>query len=186
MTTLKWEEGKTYRIKPDMVDRYTGLFEICKDIYYQLGDEPFTVQSIDREGRVIKLVEISNDILNIDYWFYANEIKYFDLAEHTEEKQEMKSTKTEQEIVAEWFNKYIYVVENDPTVNTRLYVSSHSRQLILETDLTDIIGEDIYTFIVSRYNLLHTEEETKRKQELLDKRAELELQLAEINKELEE
>lgn len=142
---------------------------------------PISVEEM-RDG-CSDLVTMSNNHGAIHYMPMSDINEYFELVE---EKQEMTSTKTEQEIVVEWFNKYIYVVENDSTVDDRLYVSSHSRQLSLETDLTDIIGEDIYTFIVGRYNLLQTQEETKRKKELLDKRAELELQLAQINKELGE
>ena len=62
-----------------------------------------------------------------------------------------------------------------------------SDALILSTTLTDIYGiEQIYDFIQMRYNQMIIAEVGRRKKELLDKRAELELELAQINKELGE
>lgn len=191
MTKLKWEEGKMYQFRIDMVDKYLSLFEICKDIFNLIGYKTFIVKDIDREGRVTKLVGISNDILDIDYWFYADEIKYFDLVEdsdveYSKEEQEMTlPTKTEQEIVVEWLEKLHYVMRNDSSVSEDLGLSGN--ELVLSTDLCYIYGAtDIYDFIQMRYNQMIIAEVGRRKKELLDKRVALELELAEIKKELGE
>ena len=110
-----------------------------------------------------------------------------DINEHfelVEGEQEMSSTKTEQEIVVEWLDKLHYVMLNDDHVED---IRPCSDALILSTTLTDIYGiKLIYDFIQMRYNQMTIAEVGRRKKELLDKRAELELQLAQINKELGE
>lgn len=185
MTALKWEEGKIYQLRIDMVDEYLSLFEICRDIYNIIGLKTFMVKDIDRAGRVTKLVGITNDTLDIDYWFYAHEIKYFDLVEDTEDAQEMPFTITEQEIVVEWLEKLYYVMRNDSSVHKHMCL--YGGGLALPTDLCDIYGAtNIYDFITNRHTEMKSQAETKRKKELLDKRVELELELAQINKELGE
>lgn len=97
----------------------------------------------------------------------------------------MTSTKTEQEIVVEWLEKLYYVMRNNDSVHEQ--VCLYSEGLVLPTDFCDIYGAtDLYNFITNRHTEMKPQAETKRKQELLDKRASLELELAEINRELGE
>lgn len=185
MTALKWEEGKMYQLRIDMADEFRTSNGINESIFNLIGYKTFMVEKVDWTGRVTKLVGYSNDTLSIDYWLYPHEIKYFDLVEDTEGEQEMTSTKTEQEIVEEWLEKLRYVMYNGDSVSEILYI--YAGGLMLSTDLCDIYGATgIYDFITNQHTEMKSQVETKRKKELLDKRAELELQLAQINKELGE
>ncbi len=185
MSNQKWQEGKTYRIKPDWVDAFIEAFTSNKKIAQLIGNSSFTVTQVsEHSGRVLRIAEWSEDLISLDYWFYADEIKYFDLVEHTEEKQEMAPAKTEQEIVLEWLDKLHYVMLNDDHIED---IRPCANALILSTTLSDIYGiEQIYDFIQMRYNQMMIAEVGRRKQELLDKKAKLELELAQINEQLGE
>ena len=186
MIKLKWEEGKMYQLRIDMVDEFKTSNGMNEDIFNLIGYKTFMVEEIGWIGRVTKLVGISNDTLGIDYWFKPEEIKYFDLVEHTEEEQEMTlHIKTEQEIVVEWLEKLHYVMLNDSSVSEELQL--YGTGLMVSTDFCDICGNThIFDFIQMRYNQMIIAEVGRRKKELLDRREELELELAQINKELGE
>lgn len=184
MTNLEWEEGKTYRIKPEMADDFMRKSYHNTDIFNIIKSSKITPTYVDHNGRVFGIEEHQIPSF-ITYWFKPEEIKYFDLVEHTEEEQEMTSTKTEQEIVVEWLEKLHYVMRHDDSVHENMCL--YADGLVLPTDLCDIYDAvNIFDFVDGHYKHMKAKAEVKRKKELLDKRAALELELAQINKELGE
>ena len=91
----------------------------------------------------------------------------------------LSEAQLEAKIVKEWFNKVNWL-----TANTE--VSSWSR-LEVVTEMGGVLyNEDCVDFVINSYNAYKAKEKEKEKQKLLDKKAELELQLAEINQRLGE
>jgi hypothetical protein len=186
MSNQKWQEGETYQLRIETSDNFRTSNAMNENIFNLIGYKTFMVEGVDLSGGVTKLAGFSTTTSDILYWFNSSEIKYFDLVEHTEEKQEMTSAKTEQEIVLEWLGKLEYVMREDNSVSEELQLDANGG-LRFDTDFTTAYGsKEIYEFIAIRHAQLKATYESKRKQELLDKRATLELELAQINKELGE
>ena len=94
-------------------------------------------------------------------------------------------TVLEEKYIKEFLKRLKYVLYHDITVASILDVNVES-ELYLEGDIATIYGvDDIYTYINNSYDQLTSQAAQKRKQELLDKRAKLDLELAQINSELE-
>lgn len=86
--------------------------------------------------------------------------------------------------IKEFLKRLEYVLWNDPTVFSSL--QCRTDELTLDSDISTIYGiDDIYTYINNSYDQLTSQAAQKRKQELLDKKAKLDLELAQINSELE-
>ena len=94
-------------------------------------------------------------------------------------------TVLEEKYIKEFLKRLEYVLYYDNTVASILDVNVES-ELYLEGDIATIYGvDDIYTYINNSYDQLRSQAAQKRKQELLDKKAKLDLELAQINSELE-
>lgn len=98
--------------------------------------------------------------------------------------------KSPEQHVKEFLKKLEYVLDKDSTVASSLGFTRHIHYgdptLLLGSDISDIKGvDDIYTYINNSYDQLTSQAAQKRKLELLDKKAKLDVELAEINKELE-
>lgn len=92
--------------------------------------------------------------------------------------------KSPEQHVKEFLKKLEYVLWNDTTVFDHLTV--RAEELVIDSDVATIYGiDDVYTYINSSYDQLTSQAAQKRKQSLLDKKARLDVELAEINKELE-
>ena len=177
MSNQEWQEGKTYRIKPDMVHEFECKSYSNKKIIDVLGTNKFTVKKVFLNCAT-ELERFSKQGLNIGHWFNDSEIQYFDLVED-------QQTAYEQDCVIKWLDKLHYVLNNDPNVEEQVF--NYPTGLALETTLSSIYGAtNIYEFVNMRYEQMQNEKSAKRKQELLDKQAELELELAKIKKELGE
>jgi hypothetical protein len=95
------------------------------------------------------------------------------------------STKSESEIVKAWLEKLLFVMTTDTSVHQQLYIGQED--LILSTDFADIHGAGkVAEFVSYRYDIMQKEIAKANRQSLLDKKAELELQLAQINEQLGE
>ena len=102
---------------------------------------------------------------------------YFELVED-------QQTSYKQDIVIKWLEKLHYVLSNDPNVEEQVF--NYPTGLALETTLSSIHGAtNIYEFVNMRYEHMQNEKSAKRKKELLDRQAELELELAKVKQELE-
>lgn len=119
-------------------------------------------------------VRITNNSGNC-YWYHS---KFF------------KLMPTPEQHVKEFLKRLEYVLDKDSTVASSLGFTRHIHYgdptLLLASDISDIKGvDDIYTYINNSYDQLTSQAVQKRKLELLDKKAKLDVELAEINKELE-
>lgn len=113
-------------------------------------------------------VRITNNSGNC-YWYHS---RFF------------KLMPTPEQHVKEFLKKLKYVLWNDTTVFNHLTV--RAEELIMDFDVSTIYGvDDVYTYINNSYDQLTSQAAQKRKLELLDKKAKLDVELAEINKELE-
>ena len=83
----------------------------------------------------------------------------------------------EAEVVKSWIKKLWWL--ND---NTEVYVPYNI--VVDMEDGTPLRNEDCVEFVIGSYNAYKAKEKDKEKQKLLDKKAELELELSEINKQL--
>lgn len=91
---------------------------------------------------------------------------------------------TPEQHVKEFLKRLEYVLIHDMTLYGN--ISHADCRLELDTQVCGITGvDDIYTYINNSYDQLTSQAAQKRKQELLDKKAKLDVELAEINKELE-
>ena len=185
MSNKQWLEGATYQFKPDMIEKFKVNSSCNKRIAVLLRYDKFTVKRVGA-GNVQELVEFRKDDIDIQYWFEENEIRYFDLVEDTTEELPMNNTNNIRpvaDIVVEWLDKLVYVSANDYTVTDMLYLNKDGA--VLTTDFSDICGSNnIYTFITNRYELLQQEAKHKKNNELMERKAKLEAELAEVNKEL--
>lgn len=87
--------------------------------------------------------------------------------------------------VAEWLDKYEYILSNDNTVNGGMVLSVHE-WLLISTDFGDVMGTSaIVDFINNRFDELHKVKQTSKQKELAEKKAKLLEELANIEKELE-
>ncbi len=90
----------------------------------------------------------------------------------------LSEAQLEAKIVKDWIQKLWWL--ND---NTDVYVPYNI--VVDMEDGTPLRNEDCVEFIINSYNAYKAKEKDKEKQKLLDKKAELELELAEINKQLD-
>lgn len=89
----------------------------------------------------------------------------------------LSEAQLEAKIVKEWIKKLFWLNNN-----TGIGVWS---AIEVVTEMGDgLYNEDCVEFIINSYNAYKAKEKDKEKQKLLDKKAELELQLAEINQRL--
>lgn len=186
MSNQQWQEGKTYQFKPDMIDEFKRLNSSNKKIAILIRNDKFTVESVDGAGAIRDLVEFSKYDIDIEYWFDKSEIQYFDVVDDTTEELPMTDTnniRPNVDIIVEWLDKLHYVMDKDNSVDDRLQHRPDS--LLLTTDFSDMSGSNnIYTFITNRYEILQQEAKYKKNNELMERKAKLEAELAEVNKEL--
>lgn len=186
MNNQQWQEGKTYRFKPDMIDEFKRLNSSNKKIAILIRNNKFTVESVDGAGAVRDLVEFSKYDIDILYWFDKSEIEYFNLVDDTTEELPMPNTiniRPNVDIVVEWLDKLHYVMDHDNSTDKQ--VCRKPDGLSLTTDFSDIRGsKNIYTFITNRYEILQQEVKHKKNNELMERKAKLEAELVDVNKEL--
>ena len=90
------------------------------------------------------------------------------------------------DIVVEWLDKLQYVLDNDTTVGYGLMPDSDGI-IMLSTDFGDITGaSSVHNFITNRYDLLQQEAKHKKNNELMERKAKLEAELADVVALLEE
>lgn len=184
MSNQQWQEGKTYQFKPAMIEEFKSSSSCNKRIAILIRDSKFTVERIGGIGSVRELVEFRKDDVEIEYWFEENEIKYFDLVEATVESSTVTNTnniRPNVDIVVEFLEKLSFVGGTDYTVSDMFDIMN----LAISTDHGDIVGAtNIYEFIAKRYDLLQQNVLAKKNKELMERKAKLEAELAEVNKEL--
>ncbi len=186
MNNQQWQEGKTYRFKPDMIEEFKNLNSSNKRVASVIRNDKFTVESVASSGVVLLLAEFSKEDIEIIFWFEGSEIKYFELVNDTTEESPMTNTnniRPNVDIVVEWLDKLTYVLQVDTTVADNLTVTPTG--IVLDADYGSIYGAvSIYNFITNRYDLLQQEAKHKKNNELIERKAKLEAELAEVNKEL--
>lgn len=135
--------------------------QIAIGYYYRICD-------IDNSQHKVRITNNSGNC----YWYH---LRFF------------KLLPTPEQHVKEFLKRLEYVLDKDNTTFGRIECWQHIQgAIVLPSDVTDIIGvDDIYTYINNSYDQLTSQAAQKRKQELLDKKAKLDVELAEINKELE-
>ena len=182
MSNQQWQEGKTYRFKPDMIEKFASLSFINRQIVNIIDNNTFKVETIGYYcGRVISISGVIGNINDLTHWFFASEIKYFDLVEATVD--DSNNIRPNVDIVVEFLDKLHYVMDHDNSVDKQVCRKPDS--LSLTTDFSDIRGSNnIYTFITNRYELLQQEAKYKKNNDLMERKAKLEAELAEVNKEL--
>ena len=85
--------------------------------------------------------------------------------------------KSESEIVKAWFDKLKWLDDNTPIAAFEGFVTN---EVNIQNNASDCID-----FVINSYEAYQNKAKQKEKQSLLDKKAELEVQLAEINKQLD-
>ena len=190
MNNQQWQEGKTYQFKPDRIDEFKRLNSSNKKIAILIRNNKFTVESVDGAGAIIDLVEFSKYDIDIEYWFDKSEIEYFNLVDDTTEELPMTNTnniRPNVDIVVEWLNKLQYVVDNDTTTVGYGLMPDSDGIIMLSTDFGDITGaSSVHNFITNRYDLLQQEAKHKKNNELMERKAKLEAELADVVALLEE
>jgi hypothetical protein len=88
------------------------------------------------------------------------------------------SEKSESDIVKAWFDKLNWLDRNTPIATFGGFLSNEIDEM---NDLSDCID-----FVINSYDAYQNKAKQKEKQELLDKKKALEVELAEINKQLGE
>lgn len=87
--------------------------------------------------------------------------------------------------VHEWLMKLGYVIASDNTV-AGLDINLQTKEVFICTDFGDIKGiSEVVKYINTNYEILKISENTKRKQELEDKRTKVLAELSEIDQELQ-
>lgn len=139
----------------------TGGSEQIKYGYY------YRVCDIENHQHRVRIINNSGNC----YWYHS---RFF------------KLLPTPEQHVKEFLKRLEYVLVNDNTIGASIDTNGFTKSLRLIADLDDIDGvDDIYTYINNSYDQLTSQAAQKRKLELLDKKAKLDVELAEINKELE-
>lgn len=164
---------------------------------FKIGDSVECVESGDFKslitvGQVYKVYKVSQEYIHVkDSYGKLSGFSYNRFTRHEPIKKEntMQQSTPEQH-VKEFLKKLEYVLVNDNTVASSLGFTRHIHygdpSLFLGSNISDIKGvDDIYTYINNSYDQLTSQAAQKRKLELLDKKAALDVELAEINKELE-
>lgn len=183
MSDIKWEEGKTYQFRKDMIDKFTLRYSSNLEITELIGNNTFTVKRVDSGGKVIDLVEFRRDDLDIEYWFDVDEMDYFDMVVDLRDTIKANNIRPDADIVVEWLEKLTYVLQVDQSVTDNLIVTPAG--IVLEADYGSIYGvTSIHNFITNRYDLLQQEAKYKKNNELMERKAKLEAELAEVDKEL--
>lgn len=187
MNNLKWEEGKTYQLKRDMAVDFCNANSSNSRIFGVIGMLPFTVKSLSGVT-VVELAEYDLNAIRLTAWFTSSEIKYFELVEDITEEPNMTNTNNIRpiaDIVVEWLDKLTYVLQVDQSVADNLTVTPAG--IVLDADYGSIYGAtSVYNFITNRYDLLQQEAKHKKNNELMERKAKLEAELAEVNMELGE
>jgi hypothetical protein len=126
----------------------------------------YTVKEVSKSGYSLSIEEYSDHNNNP----YPFDVSNFELV----------STKEQEiEIVKEWWRKLHYLVDKD---DSGLY--EDCRLLLCDNHNEEWRDEDCVELVVNMYNSYTAKETEKRKQELIDKKAKLEAELVQINKEL--
>lgn len=164
-----FQVGKTYKFNMEMKEEFINSHDANKDVFMDL----------EGLGGVITVVEINNDTVyhTGEYIVTTNEIKFFTLVEDEQEIVILPEVQFEVEVVKAWIHKLWWL--ND---NTEVYVPYNI--VVDMEDGTPLRNEDSVEFVINSYNAYQAKEKDKEKQKLLDKKAELELELAQINKQL--
>ena len=135
----------------------------------------------------IQLYNDEGDLCN--YYTYRFEL-YHSAQKSTQEEVmsgiiDKSDTVLAEKYIKEFLKRLEYVLYHDNTVASMLDVNVEG-DLYLEGDITTIYGvDDIYTYINNSYDQLTFQAAQKRKQELLDKKVKLDLELAQVISELE-
>jgi hypothetical protein len=191
------EQGHTthYMPKEDMENYFDKIEENVSMSEFKVGDKVkrltasnelvvggiYTVKEVSVSGRYIGVEEyIAPD--GDQYPFDAFNFEFICSAEESAEEQVVQDkcdslTKEQEiEIVDAWIKKLLWLDLNTP-IQTSLWVND---------ELNDSIShQHIASFVVNSYEAYKAKETEKRKKELIDKKAKLEAELAQINKELE-
>ena len=188
MNNQQWQEGKTYQVKPDMIVDFCNANSCNSRIFGVIGVKPFTVKGMSSTGSVTELAEYKLDNMSLFSWFSESEIQYFKLVEDTTEELPMTNTiniRPNVDIVVEWLDKLTYVLQVDTTVADNLTVTPAG--IVLNADYGSIYGTvSICNFITNRYEILQQEAKYKKNNELMERKAKLEAELAEVVALLEE
>lgn len=125
-------------------------------------------------------------VINDEGTLAAYYVSRFKLYQPQENNMSMKMyDNSVEQCIKEFLKRLECVLYHDITVASMLDVNVEG-DLYLEGDITTIYGvDDIYTYINNSYDQLTSQAAQKRKLELLDKKAKLDVELAQINKELE-
>lgn len=138
------------------------------------------------EGIILdNIIQLYNDEVDLcNYYTYRFEL--YQAQEKTMPEIIYKSgTVLAEKYIKEFLKRLEYVLYRDNTVASMLDVNVEG-DLYLEGDIATIYGvDDVYTYINNSYDQLTSQAAQKRKFELLDKKAKLDVELAQINSELE-
>lgn len=172
---------KKYKFNMDMkqefLDAHKGNIEVLAD----LAEFDYTITISSIEDNLVRY--------GGDYIVYETDIRFFNLFEDTtEELPDMNNTnniRPDADIVVEWLEKLTYVLQVDQSVADNLNVTPAG--ILLDADYGSIYGAtSIHNFITNRYDLLQQEAKHKKNNDLMERKAKLEAELAEVNKELGE
>lgn len=161
---------------------------------FKVGDYVECVNAGDFEGceltngrlyQIHKVDETTVLVINDEGTLAAYFISRFKLYQTQEKTMPEVMDKSVEQCIKEFLKRLEYVLVNDHSVSSDITYDTEG-VLLLTTDFCDIKGvDDVYTYINNSYDQLTSQAAQKRKQELLDKKAKLDAELAEINKELE-
>jgi hypothetical protein len=142
-------------------------------LYYNYGDDMlvgnvYTVDAVNESGSLIGVRECYSPTGQAHF-----DARNFELVE-----PEASPAKSEAEIVKAWFDKLKWLDDNTQIATFGGFLSN---------EMEDTYNlEDSVDFVINSYEAYQSEAKQKAKQELLDKKAKLELELAQINEQLGE
>lgn len=143
---------------------------------FKAGDVVIRIN--DSWGACVLGGEYIVDYMNVSYeeLFLRGHDKGYDPSNFVLKKQD--TTKEEAEIVKAWLNKLYWLCLSTDIVGTDVKV--------ITEDGYELFGKASVDFVINSYEAYQSKAKQKAKQELLDKKAKLELELAQINEQLGE
>ncbi len=163
-------------------------FKCLKDYWmYNESEEQGDIPAFKAGDKILRIEDSSllnkGDIYTFRKWLGGNEIEIEECPDETFDQTyfelvEAPPAKSEAEIVKAWLDKLYWLCLSTDIVGTDVKV--------ITEDGYELFGKASIDFVINSYEAYQSKAKQKEKQELLDKKAKLELELAQINEQLGE
>ena len=164
MNMKQFEVDKKYKFDMVMKQEFFDDMAVNKDVFYDLSQFNYVITVSDLDGDTVRYKG--------NYILYQSDIQFFTELEDV-------VPPSESEVLKAWFEKVFWLY-----ANTEI---SEKTSLVIHTEIKEPLwNEESVDFVINSYEAYQNKAKQKEKQSLLDKKAELELQLAQINEQLGE